>query len=265
MRDLVTCANFMGLASFLASALGIYLAFMNYKGAAETMAAICLATGLLSKLEYVKSFEDFTIKAQLQDRIDKADELIAQLRELSILVAKAGYGSTGISMLALGGIQSSEILLTKDFDTLLARLKLSKAELLDARRPLLRVVGLKIASNMSNISSSLMNSKSAGDPRSKEFEAPNFAMTAENLEHQIFTIDSPDQLRAVLKKIIPTGPAANQQSSAETYINKMVKIFEDCQDSGGLTPEFLALDKGIITQQGVPEVVEGILSGKTHG
>ncbi len=260
---MLTYGNAIAVLSIVAAVAAIYLAFIDSKGAALSMGGLFAAMAIISQLQNFKSFKAFTVEAEMRDTINEAQDLIKQLRELSILVAKAGYGSTGISMLASGGLQTSELTLTKDFDNLLSKLKLSKAELADARKPLMRVAALKIVGAVSNVSSALINLKATDEVRGKDIGPPDFGMPQQDLQHKIFTIDTPEQLGSILKIALPVGLNKEQAAAADKYIESLKKIYADCQTSGVLTPEFLALDKKVITQEGAPETAKAIFEGKS--
>lgn len=263
MEDLLTYPHFMGLASVIAAALGIYLAFTNQKGAAFTMAAICVATGLLSKLEYVKSFEAFTIKAQLQDRIEKADELIKQLRELSALVVKAGYASAGTTLLAFGSGQASGISMADDFDRLMRKLKFSDAEMLEARQPMIRGIGFRIAAGFINICSGIVGLKQTDEARGKAIEANKTLSDNRQIWELKFTeIDTGDQMRRVLRAFVPVGLLPDQRLAVDSYIEELVRIYEACQRAGTTTPGFIAYEKEVVLGSDTRGVAKGIFQGK---
>lgn len=262
MADLFTYSHLVGLLSLVAAGSAIYLAFRDKKGAALSMTGIFLATAIISQLQYIKSFEAFTVKAQLQDRIERADELIKQLRELSILVAKAGYGSTGISMLALGGIQTSDLTLTKDFDALLSRLKLTQEEKADARRPLLRVIGIKLTGHMANIANRLYELRSTDEARGKTMEAPKLITSNELLQRRLFSLDTPEQMRSMLLDLMPTNLLPDQQASADRFVNKLMAIYEDSLQNGGPSADFIALDRKTLSQENTEETAKAIFEGK---
>ncbi|MFD6320742.1 hypothetical protein [Methylorubrum thiocyanatum] len=262
MSDLINYGNVVAGLSLAAAASAIFLCFKNQKGAAAIMGGLFVTMAIISQLQSFKSFKAFTVEAQLQDKIDRADELIKQLRELSILVAKAGYGSTGISMLALGGLQTSELTLTKDFDSLLDRLRLSRVEMLDARRPLLRVVALKLVAYMAATSSAIMVLKADNDALGKDLSAPEFGMTAQMLQEKVLTIDTPEKLKSVLELSLPAGMSSTQRAAADRFIGRLVKVYEGCRDHVGLTAEFLTIDRLASSSAGDADMAKAIFEGR---
>lgn len=262
MRELITYANAIGFLSLFAASGAIYLALTDNKAAAGTMGGLFLVMAIVSQLDSFKSFKAFTVEAQLQDKIDRADELIKQLIELSILVAKAGYGSTGLSMLALGGLQKSDTALMADFDSLLRRLKLSKSELEDARRPLIKVIGLKINSNLSNTVGALIGLKHTDEVRRSGLQASSVNTNEEIIKRNLTSIDDSDQMRSILLGTLPSGMLPDQRIAAEKHVDSLVKIFEGCLKSGGPTAEFISLDRKTLTTEGAFDTAKAIFEGK---
>lgn len=260
--DYVTYSNCVGVLSILAAAGAIYLAITDQKAAAGTMGGLFLIMAIVGQLDSFKSFKAFSVEAQLQDKIEKADELIKQLRELSLLVAKAGYGSTGMSMLAIGS-QDPDVVLVKDFDKLLAKLKLSKVEIDEVRRPLYRVIAIKLAAIMANTSNSIINLKPATEGPGSGLIQSQLFNSSENYQRRMVSIDNPEKLRSFFMDILPNGMTKDQQVAAERYVDKLVTIYEGCVDSGGPTPDFLELERKSSSLESSSLAAKDIFDGKS--
>ncbi|WP_419898183.1 hypothetical protein [Roseomonas sp. USHLN139] len=254
MFSKLTYPNAIGLLSAVAAALAIYLALVDKVAAAATMGGLFLVMAVVHQLPRFKSFKAFSVEAQLQDRLERADELIEQLRSLSLLVAKAGYASTGISTMAFGGVQGSGDKLTRDFDELLGRLKLSRAELADVRQPLVRGIGFRLCANFQQVISSL--------PYHEGLVPRNIGEMMTSEHARLLSIDSGADLRTMLAMYPPGGLSQAQRSAADRYIDRLVSLYEGCQKAGGPTPEFMALEARALSGIDAGEAALAIFEGR---
>jgi hypothetical protein len=266
MRELLTYANAIGFLSLMAAAGSIYLALTDNKAAAGTMGALFLVMAIVSQLDSFKSFKAFTVEAQLQDKIDRADELINQLKSLSVLVAKAGYASTGSSLMTLGSTQASGMSLASDFDEMLQRLKVSQADIRSAKQPLIRAIGYRLAVGFISVSSGVLTQKRSDDERSKNMEPSKVLSGGANiLQLGMLEIDSGRQLRYTLTSFLPHGLLPDQKAAADKYISELVTIYEECQKAGGPTQSFSTYEADSIAGADPKGIAKGIYEGKLPG
>lgn len=259
MRDFITYGNAIAVLSIVAAGGAIYLAFTDNKTAAVTMGALFVAMGIVSQLQHFKSFKAFAIEAQLQDRIDRADELIKQLRRLSLLVAKAGYGTSGITTMAFGGVQGSGNGLTRDFDDLLATLKLTKAEMAEVRQPLLRAIAYRIYARFLSVMQSFPILPD--DERGKNIVPKDIGTLMNSMQFSVLNIDTEDDMKKLFAAFLPDGLLPDQRKAAGKYVDQLVALYKECKKAGGPTPDFLAFETRSFTNVGTGETARAIYDG----
>ena len=72
-------------------ALAVYLALYDRKGASAILAAAALAAALLAYLPQLDSLSAFAVNVKLRSNLDRADEILAKLRKLTVVNAKLAY------------------------------------------------------------------------------------------------------------------------------------------------------------------------------
>ncbi|TNC07633.1 hypothetical protein FF100_31620 [Methylobacterium terricola] len=262
MRDLISYGNVIALLSIVAAGAAIYLALTDSKGAAITMGGLFLSMGIVSQLDRFKSFEAFTIKAQLQDRIDRADELIKQLRTLSLLVAKAGYASTGLTTMSFGAVQASNYNLTKDFDAVLSTLSLTEDELQNVKQPLVKALAYRIWAGFFGVALAIPQYHPSDSSQRNPLSAKDGAALTTLNHNRLLSANNADDLRVLLKMFLPDGMSPQQISAADGYIEKLITLYEGCRKAGGPTPEFIAFEAQALTGAQIAPAAKAIYNGQ---
>ena len=80
-------------AAIVSFALAIYLALHDKKGAGALLGAMALVAALLAYLPQLDSLSAFAVNVKLRSSLDRADEILARLRNLTVGNAKLAYTS----------------------------------------------------------------------------------------------------------------------------------------------------------------------------
>lgn len=78
-------------AATVSFALAVYLAFYDRKGASAILAAAALVAALLAYLPQLDSLSAFAVNVKLRSNLDRADEILAKLRKLTVVNGKIAY------------------------------------------------------------------------------------------------------------------------------------------------------------------------------
>ena len=78
-------------AATVSFALAVYLALYDRKGASAILAAAALVAALLAYLPQLDSLSAFAVNVKLRSNLDRADEILAKLRKLTVVNAKLAY------------------------------------------------------------------------------------------------------------------------------------------------------------------------------
>jgi hypothetical protein len=78
-------------AAAVSFALAVYLALHDRKAASGILAGMALVAALLAYLPQLDSLSAFAVNVKLRSSLDRADEILTKLRNLTIVNAKLGY------------------------------------------------------------------------------------------------------------------------------------------------------------------------------
>jgi hypothetical protein len=81
----------LATAAVISFALAVYLALYDKKGAAALLAAMAFVAVLLAYLPQLDSLSAFAVNVKLRSSLDRADEILARMRNLTIVNAKLAY------------------------------------------------------------------------------------------------------------------------------------------------------------------------------
>ncbi len=128
-------------ASFALTAYSIWL---DRTGTATVAAAFTLALVLLQQLPVIESFEAFTLKVKMSNRIDQFDQLLGFLRRHASLSSKLTYIQLAFMdrMGSIGWSKKRDLL--NDFDQLLRSMNVKADEIDSYKRPFLNLVSFDL-------------------------------------------------------------------------------------------------------------------------
>jgi hypothetical protein len=78
-------------AATISFALAVYLALHDKKGASTILGAMALVAALLAYLPQLDSLSAFAVNVKLRSSLDRADDILEKLRNLTVVNAKLAY------------------------------------------------------------------------------------------------------------------------------------------------------------------------------
>ena len=130
-----------GSAATISFALAVYLALHDRKGAAGILAGIALAAALLGYLPQLDSLSAFAVNVKLRSTLDRADEILAKLRDVSVINAKLAYTTMiwGNRFGAPRAVEKQRLL--DEMDEQLEILKVNESDRAEFKKPYVRFIG----------------------------------------------------------------------------------------------------------------------------
>jgi hypothetical protein len=127
-------------AAAVAFAFAVFLLLHDRKGAASILGAMALVAALLAYLPQLDSLSAFAVNVKLRNSLDRADEILAKLRDLSIVNAKFAY-----TILAWGNRLGTPRAIEKqrlldEMDEQLSEMKVSNDERAELKRNYVRFI-----------------------------------------------------------------------------------------------------------------------------
>ncbi|MBP0581478.1 hypothetical protein J8I29_19270 [Labrys sp. LIt4] len=248
------------LGAILALAEALYLAWIDKLGGAGVAAALFVLIFLFKHFPQLESFKGLGIEAKLRERLKEADDIIASIRQLSLVSAQQSYLQLAW-MNRLGTPSNADKrALSGRFQDLLRHLKISEAEIEEARRPLIamnlydlwlqvyRVLSERVNYRIKQLTKERQSLVPAGTPMqvgSAEYaracqideetrrlrEALEF--DSERMLNDVLDLDR-DPFGGVVKRV---GLGAEDTPILLGYATKALALARDIKKSGGMTDE----------------------------
>jgi hypothetical protein len=130
------------VAAIISFALAVYLALYDRKGASAILGAMALVSALLAYLPQLDSLSAFALNLKLRSSLDRADEILTRLRNLSIVNAKLAYTTLGWGNRLSAPSASDKQHLLDEMDRQLAAMGVSSTERAEMQRSYVRFIGI---------------------------------------------------------------------------------------------------------------------------
>ena len=127
-------------AAIVSFAFAVFLLLHDRKGAASILGAMAIVAALLAYLPQLDSLSAFAVNVKLKNNLDRADEILAKMRDLSIVNAKLAYTTLawGNRLGTPKAIEKQRLL--DEMDEQLAALKVSLDERAELKRNYVRFI-----------------------------------------------------------------------------------------------------------------------------
>lgn len=128
-------------AAIISFALAIFLVLHDKKAAAGILSALALVSALMAYLPQLDSLSAFAVNVKLRSSLDRADEILAKLRNLTVANAKLAYTTLAWGN-RLGTPKASDKQRVLDeMDEQLATMNVSADERAEIKRSYVRFIG----------------------------------------------------------------------------------------------------------------------------
>ena len=201
---------------------------------------------MLAYLPQTESIQAFSVDVKLRKSLDRADEILAHIKELSKANAKMSYMTLAWGNRWDGPKAVEKRAIVADIDKQLVDSKISQDERRELSSAFVRLIGLDLYYVYKQVIDRLIEAKShrlqpkpvnpTGDNR--EWITYQANVSEWNSEvNKPFTLESFD-LRERLKITTPKAALSNQElTQAKAFSDQIVTMYADCQSEGNYTKE----------------------------
>lgn len=128
-------------AATISFALAIYLALHDKKGASTILGAMALVAALLAYLPQLDSLSAFMVNVKLRSSLDRADDILARLRNLTVVNAKLAYTTLAWGNRLGAPKAADKQRLLDEMDQQLAAMNVGVDERAEIKRSYIRFIG----------------------------------------------------------------------------------------------------------------------------
>jgi hypothetical protein len=242
---------FAGCMAFATMVLAAYQAFNNKIGSAVALGAffvVCTLFVFFPRLEFLKVFG---VEARLTQTLDRAEDIIGKMKELSAITARTNY-----MLMAWGnrmGTPSAKDrqAIMDQVDKQLSGLEVTPDERANIARPYLRMIGFDFHLWFTRLfdryiewkQNDLVRQNQVNPTEEKRKEIQNFiykqsAWRSRALGPEMFHKLDTYNLADELQRVMPTDVLSESENrAAESLKTQLVRMFAECERKGGYTPE----------------------------
>jgi hypothetical protein len=236
----------LSLAAAFCFCLAMYFFIRENLKIAATLSALFFLCVVLAYLPQTESIQAFSVDVKLRKSLDRADEIIAQIKELSKANAKMSYMTLAWGNRFDGPKATEKRAIVADIDKQLIDSKVSQDERRDLSSTFVRLIGLDLYYVYKQVMDRLIQAKTnrlqpkpinpTGDNR--EWMAYQTNLGAWNSEaNQPFTLESFD-LQERLKVATPKTILSDQElAQAKIFSDQIMTMYSACKAAGNYTKE----------------------------
>jgi hypothetical protein len=238
LKDIL--AYFFAAMAMFALLCSIYEAMNQRLGSASLLAGIFAAAALLVYLPQMETFKAFGVEAKLQQKLDRAEEIISKMKNLAAIDAKATY-----ALLAWGnrlsGIPMSEKQNISDrIDLQLKSFGFDEEEAKDIKAEYIYLIGFDLGSYFEQaLSMYVIRAIGSDAARSDELKAwskewnANGRLTLEKLKG----LTGAELARALKAEMPRNKMKAEDTQKFEAFADKVSGVYSGCLERKGYTAE----------------------------
>ena len=237
-------------AAIVSFAFAVFLLLHDRKGAASILGAMAIVAALLAYPPQLDSLSAFAVNVKLKNNLDRADEILAKMRDLSIVNAKLAYTTLawGNRLGTPKAIEKQRLL--DEMDEQLAALKVSLDERAELKRNYVRFIafdfyqmyvgaidyalsrGMEAAQLKVNSESTDAN-RTAAQKFGVQMNDWRLKRARPSLEQMPL-----DGFRKLLQDNIPLDTFSSEQTQRLTKLaDEIADLFESSRQKGGYTKE----------------------------
>jgi hypothetical protein len=228
----------------------IYQAMNDKNVSAGTLGGIFLVSALIVFIPQLEVLKAWRVEAKLKQSLDRAEEIIGRLKQLSVLSAKATYITmTWENRLGSPSAKDKQQLLD-EVDKQLESLDVSPAERAAVVGPFVQYIAVDYWNIFARVIdryiewkrtelAKVVLSQSTGTNRA------DLQHLSDNQSHWRSSTFVPDQVQRIkkngllpeLERVIPDWLSPEEKGKLEGLKTEIVQLFDDCEKKGGYTPE----------------------------
>jgi len=227
-----------------------YQAFNNSIKSAAALGTLCALSVALLYLPQLEVFKAFGIEARLRHTLDRAEEIIAHLKELAMINAKVTYLSMAWENRLGSPTAKDKQAVLDEVDQQLIALKVGDEERREIKKPLVQMIGLDLWNIYSQVMERFLYWKRkelAQRANSEQSEEARAALqkfiTDEASWRATARGESPFKELAnydLEKYLVVATPTAlldeTEKSLAEKFRTEVLGLYNGCRAKGGFTP-----------------------------
>jgi hypothetical protein len=224
---------FLAAMAMLSLLCAVYEAMNQRLASAGVLGGIFLAAAFLIYLPQLETFRAFGVEARMQKNLDRAQEILDKVRQVSIASAKSAYLSFAWSG-RLGGMPERDK--QKVLDSVHDQLRdigVSNDDLRAIEAPHIQLIGYDLSVLFYHAVRGAMRHARAPE---KSIEDWDIKWTPSGLESVLPSLADGRRLTTYLKQQIPLSIiSAPEVGTFEGLANKIGELYEGCLDRGGYT------------------------------
>lgn len=229
----------------------IWLSWHDKLKAATLLSGLFLLCVILAYFPQLDSIKAFSINVQLRKNLDRADEILAQIRKVSIASAKSTYMNTAWGG-RLGGMSDrSKQKILDVVDEQLKSIKINDDDRNEIVQPYVELIGFDLYGIFCNSVRSVIEHDRGSEGRALANEWAR-TLPTDNLEYFHHLSDGSIFASYMKEQISKTSIDADDRHKLTKLADKIGHIFDDCLHSGGYTEESLKFTETYNNNKGIP-------------
>lgn len=246
LREVFTyvCAA-MGIFALI---LTVYQATNSKIQSALVLLLIVALCGAYVFISQIKVFKVWQIEVQLRERLNEAEVILAQLRQVAIVNAKAAYHNIGAGNRFNGPNAAEKQALLDEIDNQLKALNVSDKERRELSSTYLQIAGFdfymfyartleRYIQFKTNDLIAQINKNNANEVAKAELERFRQGSAEFKPNYQLFFQLKTYSLSDELGRLSTSWMSERDQKAADTFRNQILSLFKASQEKGGLTKD----------------------------
>jgi len=235
----------LGLAAATTLVCVIILTFKRNNVGAGILAAVFVACVFLSYIPKLASFKAFSVEVRLKDTLDRADEIVARLKSLTIVSAKASYRAIGFSLF-LGTTHWEDVQnLLIQIDNEVEPLQLSEHDRKELIRPYTDILAYRLYTVTIGTMQSVADQAASRYDADLSAEEKNAIVSARARNSQDFNTHlmnfRADDWDRLIFDLVPSFLREKEKAKAIAYLRHIDELYKSCVKTRGLTDETASL------------------------
>jgi hypothetical protein len=246
MVDLISALPpyLLSLAAICSFCLALYFFCKENLKIGASLSALFFLCVVLAYLPQTESIKAFSVDVRLRKSLDRADEVLNQLKELSIANAKVGYMTLAWGNRLDGPTTVEKRSAIATIDKQLADLKVSQDQRRELSNSTVKLVGLDLYMVYRDVMERLLEAKehrmSSPAQAVPNEERITFSKNRNEWNHEVnhpFALESFD-IREFLKFTTPKSMMPDDElSKANAFADKILHMYSESQSEGNYSKE----------------------------
>jgi hypothetical protein len=232
----------LSVAAALCLALAVYFCFQDKLKAAALLGGLFLLCVLLAYFPQLESVKAFTVEAKLRKSIDRAEEIMERIKQLSIVNAKLSYTILAWQNRFGGASAKEKQAILDEVDRLLSDLKIHYDERNEIIGPYVQLIGVDLHRTFSRIIDAYVKWKkdhlvnTDGYYNLQDF---NVEESRWRMDKQIKSLKGFDLDTSLQREISTPLLNPHEKEIANNFRQEILNMYTGCKNKGGLTKDAL--------------------------